>query len=142
MMTATDSTRAILIAVRSLLLGDTDFLALCNQVFSHAPQGTQGVWVTIGDISYQDFSTSDTDGQEFNIDVNVWAQSTSRTQETAKVQNIMAVIRKLLHFTKLNITVPHHDILMHVVNSTPVMLDPDETTLHGVVSVRVLSENV
>jgi len=141
-MPATDSTRVVMTAIRSLLLNDSGFSSHTSQVFDRVPQKTQGTWVTIGDVGGNDFSTSDTFGQAFNIDIHVWHQPQSQTQETQKVRNVMAAIRRLLHFQNLNLSAPHNDVLMFVTSSTPVMLDPDEATLHGVVSVRVLAENV
>ncbi|OXE37552.1 MAG: hypothetical protein CGW95_01150 [Phenylobacterium zucineum] len=141
-MAATDSTRPVMAAVRSLLLADSAFTALTTQVFDRVPQKTQGTWVTIGDVSTSDWSSSDTFGQAFTLDIHVWHQPTSQTQETQKARDVMAAIRRLLHMQPLTLSAPHHSVLMFVTNTTPVMLDPDEATLHGVVSVRNLVENI
>ena len=141
-MAATDSTRPIMVALRSLLLADAAFTTLTTQVFDRVPQKTQGTWVTIGDVSSSDWSSSDTFGQAFTIDVHVWHQPPSQTQETQKARDIMAAVRRLTHMQPLTLSAPHHSVLMFVTNTVPVMLDPDEATLHGVVSIRLLVENV
>lgn len=141
-MAATDSTRAIMIALRTMFLADSGFTALTTQVFDRVPQKTQGTWVTIGDVASSDWSASDVYGQSFVVDVNVWYQPTSQTQETQKARQVMEVIRRLTHFQPLTLSAPHHCTLMFVQSTTPVMLDPDEATLHGVVSLRLLVENV
>ncbi len=141
-MAATDSTRTVMAAVRTLLLADTGFAALTTQIFDRVPQKTQGTWVTIGDIGAFDFSTSDTNGQAISLDIHIWHQPQTQTQETQKVRLVMEAVRRLLHFQTLTLSPPHHNVVMFVSNTTPVMLDPDEATLHGVISIRTLTDNI
>ncbi len=134
-----DATYAVKAAIRAALLANaTISSALVGQkIVDLAPSGHGTPYISLA-VQSSDFSTATEDGQEFEIDVNVWHQPSSQTPETATARSIMAEVRQTLHVGSLSMAAPFIPVMMRVTNMIGPYRDPDGMTLHGVVTVRVL----
>lgn len=140
--TASDATYALKAAVRTALLADSTInSALVGlKVVDDAPAGHATPYISI-DTRSNDWSTATEDGQEIFLDLNVWAQPASQTPETGTARDIMASVRRVLHTASLSLAAPFHSVLIRVENMIGPYRDPDGTTLHGVVSIRALTDH-
>jgi hypothetical protein len=140
--TASDATYALKAAVRTALLADSylNSTLVGLKVVDDAPASHATPYISI-DTRSNDWSTSDTDGQEILLDLNVWSQPTSQTPETATGRDIMAAARRVLHTAVISPASPFHAVLIRVENMLGPFKDPDGTTMHGVVSIRALTDH-
>lgn len=139
---ALDATYAIKAAIRTALLANTTISsALVGQkIVDLAPSGHGTPYISLV-VQSNDFSTASEDGQEFEIDVNVWHQPSSQTPETATVRSLMSEVRQTLHTASLSMNSPYNCILIRATNMVGPYRDPDGATLHGVVTVRALVDH-
>lgn len=135
---ALDRTLEVMAAVRSRLIGDAPVAALiAARVYDTAPEGVQAPYITIGQTAYFDSSTSDSEAQDFTVDVHCWdiPADRSNAKDTSRARALMGHVRRLFHDHAL--VVPGRNaILCRAERSIPVVADADE--IHGVVSLRVL----
>lgn len=139
---ALDATYAIRAAIRTALLANATLSsALAGQkVVDLAPSSHPTPYISLAATAV-DFSTATEDGQEFEIDVNVWHQPSSQTPESGAALAIMAEVRKTLHTAILSLAAPYNLVLMRVTNQIAPYRDPDGLTLHGIVTVRALVDH-
>lgn len=139
---ASDATFAVKAAIRALILADATLAAALKgqKVVDDAPSSHPTPYVSF-DTRSNDWSTASEDGQEVLIDINVWTQAASQTPETAAGRDIMASLRRVLHTANLTLASPFHSVLIRVENMIGPYRDPDGTTMHGIVSVRVLADH-
>lgn len=128
--------------MRAALVADSylNSILVGMKVVDDAPASHATPYVSI-DTHSNDWSTSDTDGQEILLDLNVWTQAASQTPETGLGRDIMAALRRVLHTAILSPAAPFHSVLIRVENMIGPYRDPDGTTLHGVVSIRALADH-
>lgn len=140
--TALDATYALKAAVRAALLADSylNSTLVGTKIVDDAPAGQATPYISI-DTRSNDWSTSTEDGQEILLDLNVWTQAASQTPETGLGRDIMAAVRRALHTASLSLAAPFHSMLIRVENMIGPYRDPDGTTMHGVVSIRALSDH-
>lgn len=135
---AVDRTLDVMTAVRTKLLADAAVTALVvARIYDTAPEDVTGPYMTIGSVGYRDFSTSNSEGQDINLDIHCWDIPADRknNKDTAKVRSLMASVRRLFHDVALS--VPGYNVIVcRVSGGMPVIADADE--IHGVVSLRVL----
>jgi hypothetical protein len=140
-MPVIDGTMALMTAVRTALLADSGLAALgITEVYDRPPAMQNSPFVTIGATRYSDWSFADADGQEIFIDISAWDGSKAEPN-TLTTRQIMERIRVILHFATLTLGAPARCILCQVINTVGPMLDPDGSTLHGVVSIRALVDH-
>jgi len=139
---ALDATYAIRAAIRTALLANSTLNSVLvgQKIVDLAPSGHPTPYISLA-ASSDDFSTATEDGQEFDIDVNVWHQPTSQTPETATARDIMAEVRKTLHTAALSLASPYNLVLLRITNMIGPYRDPDGMTLHGIVTVRAIVDH-
>ena len=137
-----DATVALRTAVRSALLADgTLSAALVGQkIVVDAPSSHPTPYIQIASRS-NDWSTATEDGQEFFLDLHVWHQPASQTPETGTARDLMSRVRIVLHTAALSLTSPFTLMQIRVDAMIGPYLDPDGTTLHGVVSVHAFVDH-
>jgi hypothetical protein len=140
-MPVIDGTMALMTAIRTALLADSGLAALgITEVYDRPPSIQVLPFVTIGATRYSDWSFADNDGQEIFVDVSAWDGSKA-DPNTLVTRQIMERLRVILHFATLTLGAPSRCVLCQVINSVGPMLDPDGSTLHGVVSIRALVDH-
>lgn len=140
-MPVIDGTMALMTAVRTALLADSALAALgITEVYDRPPEIQQSPFVTIGATRYADWSFADADAQEIFMDISAWNSSNPQVN-TLATRQIMERVRVILHFATLTLGAPARCVLCQVINSVGPMLDPDGSTLHGVVSIRALVDH-
>lgn len=140
-----DATNAVLAAVRVALLADPDILASLASpasVYDRPPQECPVPFVVIGEASFQDWSTADGEGQDIRLDVHVWDESASQTPDIARCKALMRRIRDVLHFRSLALAAPFHAVLCQVTARVGPLIDPDGISIHGVLTVNVLTDHI
>lgn len=138
---AADATAAVLAAVRSRALSDAELvaeLASVSSVYDAPPEAAATPFVTLNAVAWSDWSTDTTDGQEFTLDLHVWQELPDRA---AICRRIMRRLWTLFEFQPLPAAAPFRVVLSQVVASIGPLRDPDGLTLHGVVSLRVLTDH-
>jgi len=140
--TASDATYALKAVVRTALLADSylNSTLIGLKVVDDAPAGHATPYISI-DTRSNDWSTATEDGQEIFLDLNVWTQAASQTPETGSGRDIMAAVRSVLHTAVLSPASPFHAVLIRVENMLGPYHDPDGTTMHGIVSIRALTDH-
>ena len=149
-----DATADWLKALRAALVADT---ALVNavgrdpannvKVYSRAPAAIAFPLILIGDATSIDWSTSDTDGQEFRQDIECWdgLQDTgNESPDATRTRRMMDRIRAILHRPDLlyvPFAVPGRNLALVQVIGTALRLEADTATNRGTVTVRVLIGN-
>lgn len=141
--TALDAVTAALTGVRTALLADGTLPGLLGdglKIVTGAPSSYPCPYISV-DARANDWSTATEDGQECLIDLNVWTQPPTQTPETGLGRQIMALCRQILHTAALSLPSPFHCVQCRVENQIGPYRDPDGTTLHGVVSLRILVDH-
>lgn len=137
-----DAVPAVLAAIRTTLLSDVTLPGLLAglQVVVEAPASAPTPYIQMAARS-QDWSCADQDGQQVSIDLHVWHEPRSQTPETGVVMQIMTLCRQLLHTASPSLAEPFHLVQMRVETSIGPYRDPDGSTIHGVVTVRMLVDH-
>lgn len=137
-----DAARALIAAVRTVLLADSTLSSLLEgqKIVSMAPSSHPTPYISIADRS-ADWSTATEDGQEIQLDLNIWHQPDSQTPEAGRARAIMALCRQILHTATPSLAAPFHCVQIRVENEIGPYRDPDGSTLHGVVSIRALVDH-
>lgn len=137
-MAAVDRTLDVMAAIRSALTGDGSIAALIGtRCYDTAPEKATSPYITLS-ASYSDSSTSNSEAQDFEIDVHCWDIPADRAnaKNTANVRNLMAHVRRVLHDAALS--VPGRNVIVcRATRALSVAADADQ--IHGVVIVRVLT---
>lgn len=133
-----DATVALMAALRARLLADGELPAITGKIFDRPPANEATPYLTIGETSYEDWSTSDTDGQNIRVDIGVWQEPAGADPDTRVVRALMGHVRRIVHLAPLDLGA-HNLVLVRVERAVGPMLDPDGYTLHGVVTVRALT---
>ena len=139
---ANDASYAIRAAIRAALLADATLSATLvgQQIVDMAPSSHPTPYISIVTTS-DDWSTATEDGQEFQIDVNVWHQPSSQTPESGVARDIMSRVRQLLHTAQLTLAAPFTCAIIRAEAMVGPFRDPDGMTLHGVVTVRAFVDH-
>lgn len=143
-MAGNDATIAVMTAIRTALLADPAILALLatpTSCFDLAPENAPAPFVTLGQTSYQDWSTADTDGQAVTLNIHCWDESPSTNPETTRCRLMMRHARRILHFASLNLPAPHRSVVMQVTNRVGPLFDPDGISIHGILTVQALVDH-
>jgi hypothetical protein len=119
-------------ALYSTLSGDStlDTLLGNNKIFDTvAPQGTAYPYVIIGTEQTREAGTKSTDGNIYNLDIEVWSQYRGQKE-------IKEVMERLYNiFNNSTISVSGADSVMSYVVSGLTLVEPDGITRHGIVNI-------
>lgn len=149
-----DATSDWLAALRAALVGDSQLATLVGtdgggnvKVYARPPAEVPLPFVTIGDASWGDWSTSDTAGQEIRHDVECWDQqqiSGNESPSAARVRQIADRVRAICHREDLGyvpFAVSGRNLVLVQAIAGRLQLEQDGMTNRAVVTLRVLIGN-
>jgi hypothetical protein len=137
-MTALDRQAALLEAMVTALGADALLAGLVGRrIYDAAPGRLVTPAVTLKLVSGSDASTADTEAQLFTFDVDVWDRYALGT-DLSQPRAIMGHLRRILHLQSLPVPGCNLVLLRCTAERGP-LRDPDEITLHGVVTVTALA---
>ena len=118
----------------STLNGDStlDGIVGDNKIFDNVPQDTAYPYVVIGNINAINRGTKTLDGNEYNVDIDVW--STYRGKK--EISDTMERIYELLH--EASYSVSGADMVVSQVTNTITLVENNGITRHGVLSLSVI----
>ena len=118
----------------STLNGDStlDGIVGDNKIFDNVPEDTAYPYVVIGNINAINRGTKTLDGNEYNVDIDVW--STYRGKK--EISDTMERIYELLH--EASYSVSGADMVVSQVTNTITLVENDGITRHGVLSLSVI----
>ena len=118
----------------STLNGDStlDGIVGNNRIFDNVPQDTDYPYVVIGNINVINRGTKSLDGNEYNVDIDVW--STYRGKK--EISDAMERIYELLHDPTY--TVSGANMVISQVRNTITLVENDGITRHGVLTLSVI----
>ena len=151
----TDATGDWLKALRGALIADSQLAAAVGldendgvKVYVWPPANLPFPFVTIGNISFGDWSTSDTAGQEFRQDIEVWDSKPTgahgESSSSAKARAIAARVYAICHREDLKyvpFAVPGRNLALVQAIGGRLQLEPDGITNRAVVTLRILIGN-
>lgn len=137
-MSALDRQQAIVSALRAVLLADPGLAALIGaRVYDAPPARAAMPALTIRLVGALDASSADTEAQSLVFDIDVW-DLYGLGADLSRPRAVMASLRGLLHMRPL--AVPGVAVVAcRCTSARGPDRDPDEVTLHGVVTVTVLA---
>jgi len=106
------------------------------RVFDDVPPGSDFPYITLGQASVTDWSTSSDTGFEHRLTLHAWSRYDGRRE----VKEIMAQMHGLLHDAAL--TLVNHTLVNLRFIFSDVFRDPDGRTYHGVMRYRAVTEPV
>lgn len=124
--------------VYSKLAANAPLMAAIGAIHDEAPQDADGAdvsafpYVTIGEDTEANWSTSTWSGYQATISVHVW----SRYRGRKECKDIQALVRTALHRTAL--TVAGYSHVNTEFETSTTVLDSDGVTRHGIQTFRVL----
>jgi len=89
-------------------------------------------FISLGEETAIDYSTKDTNGGEYTINIHIWSQYKGAKQ----TKEIMDKIHDLLHDS--NLTVSGFNLINLRFEFSDIMRDPDGVTRHGVMRFRAI----
>jgi len=118
----------------STLNGDStlDVIVGNNKIFDNVPQDTSYPYVVIGNINVINRGTKNLDGNEYNIDIDVWSEYRGKKE----ISNAMERIYELLHDTTYSVS--GADMVVSQVRNTITLVENNGITRHGVLSLNVI----
>ena len=116
-------------AVFAVLNGDATLLALTS-IHDTAKLDEALPYIDLANISERDWSTKSYTGSEYFPIIHVWAATSTL------VIQIVKRIRTLLD--RQDMTVAGENFVLMIHEDTDILRDPDETTIHGIISFRAL----
>lgn len=130
---AGDATYELQVAIYARLSGDPTLTSMITGVFDHVPEGTDFPYVTIGDATAADWSSTTHRGQVSTVTVHTWAEAEGRAAALA----IMDQVDELLHEQKLSMT--GHTMVSMRMEFSETVPDADFVTYHGIQRFRVFT---
>jgi len=139
---ALDALPALLKGLRNALIADATLSPLLagNKVMVRAGSSAPTPYIEL-EPRQQDYSTADTDGQDFQILAHVWHEPASTAPETATCMAIMGHVRRILHTATLALDAPFNNVLTRVQSAVGPFHDPDAAVIHGTVIVRAVVDH-
>lgn len=127
---------ALQTSIYQALTGDAGLVALLSgpNVFDGPPRDVAYPFVTFGQSTARDWSTSTEDGEEHIVTLHVWAQGGSRHL----AQAIVNAIRRVLHGSAL----PLSDYRLVNIRQEfcETRREPEREIVHGIVRFRAVTE--
>lgn len=118
-------------AIYSTLSGDStlDSLVGNNKIFDNVPQDTAYPYVRIGLETASDVGTKSLDGNVHRVDIEVWSQYRGQKE----IKEIMERLYNI--FNNSTISVTGADSVMSYVVNTATIVEADNLTRHGIITV-------
>jgi hypothetical protein len=137
-MIARDRQQAVLSTMIATLGADPALTALvASRIYDVAPAVPITPCLSVKLVSAGDASTADTEAQALLFDVDVWDRY-ALGADLSRPRTLMGHVRRLLHMQPL--VVPGCNlVLLRCTAAQGPFRDPDEVTLHGVVSISALA---
>lgn len=137
-MIALDRQQAVLTAAVAALSADGQLSALVGRrIYDAAPGRPVTPALTLKLVSAADASTADTEAQQLVFDVDVWDRYVLAT-DLSGPRAIMGHVRRILHMQPLSVA-GCNLIVLRCTSSRGPFRDPDDITLHGVVTLTALA---
>ena len=131
----TSAALALQKAVYAALVADDSVGALIgDRIYDGAPRNAVFPYVTIGNATVSDWSTSSEDGAEHRLTLDVW----SRAHGKSECHAIAEAIRAALHDAAL--ALDGHALVNLRFEGADIARDPDGITLHGRLRFRAVTE--
>jgi hypothetical protein len=123
-------------SVFAALGADTQLTALLGpgRIFDDVPQGTPLPYVTLGNVTAQDWSAGSEDGTEHVFTVHVWSGARGKKQ----AHELLGAIRAALHDQPL--AVAGHTLINLRHERSEVRRDLDAETIHATARFRAVTE--
>lgn len=132
-MPAKDATVAVLTALRTAMLADATITGVTSQIVD-TPEANRPVpFLVIGQTVSDTFDTSETDGQDIQIDVAFYSKGPTTTGQ----RTLSRRLRELFHRQPLTVT-GHNVILVEVLTTIGPYQTDEEQLLQSVITIRVL----
>ncbi len=106
------------------------------RLYDDAPPGADFPYLTLGQATVTDWSTSSDIGFEHRLTLHAWSRYGGRRE----VKEIMALVHDLLH--DVNLTLTGHRLINFRFVFSDIFRDPDGRTSHGVMRYRAVTEPV
>ena len=121
-------------AIYSILNGDAtlDGIIGNNKIFDNVPQDTAYPYVVIGNINVINTGTKTLDGNEYNVDIDIWSEYRGKKE----ISDAMERIYELLHDTTYSVS--GANFVNSQVRSTITLVENDGITRHAVLSLSVI----
>jgi len=121
-------------AIYSILNGDAtlDSIIGNNKIFDNVPQDTPYPYVVIGNINVINTGTKTLDGNEYNVDIDIWSEYRGKKE----ISDAMERIYELLHDTTYSVS--GANFVNSQVRSTITLVENDGITRHAVLSLSVI----
>lgn len=121
-------------AIYSILNGDATLDAIIgnNKIFDNVPQDTAYPYVVIGNINVINTGTKTLDGNEYNVDIDIWSEYRGKKE----ISDAMERIYELLHDTTYSVS--GANFVNSQVRSTITLVENDGITRHAVLSLSVI----
>lgn len=107
------------------------------RVYANPPPGAVMPFVTLSEVSAGDWSTVSWYGREILFDVHAWGEMNAAAGGRIKLLAVMDACEMALRTRPTGLTGHRLGLLRFL--SSRVLLDPDGRTLHGVISLRALT---
>lgn len=123
-------------AVFAALTTDTDILAQLGgpHVYDRVPADAQLPYITLGDGTWRDWSTSTEVGAEHDLRLHVWVRDGGRSV----VRTIADTVHARLNDQALSLDL---GVLINLrFQNARILTDPDGETWHGVLSYRAVTD--
>lgn len=131
-----DSMLSLQKAVYEALSHDEQLAMLVTGVYDYVPQGSSLPYVSIGQLTAEEFGSHTTEGMNVLIQIDTWYRGTGRKG----LRTIMGNVYRVLHKSALAVEGQHLiDIRFEFADTD---LDPDGVTFHGVQRFRALTQGV
>jgi Protein of unknown function (DUF3168) len=130
------STVALQQAIFAKLTSQAALTALLGgpRIYDDAPQPAAFPYITFGQSTLRDASTSIAAGDEHMLTLHVWSRAHGRKQ----TQSIIDLLRVALHDQPLTLADHHLVNLRHEYSDC--RRDPDGETIHGTIRLRAVTE--
>lgn len=137
-MSAIDRQQAVLTALIAALGADNTLAMLVShRIYDAAPAWPATPSITLKLVSAGDSSTANTEAQSLVFDADVWDRYTLGAS-LSRPRAVMGHIRRILHQQPLSVPGCNLVLLRCTASQGP-FRDPDDVTLHGVVTVTALA---
>ena len=118
--------------VYSKLSASTALMALINGVFDGIVQAIDFPYITIGEISANDFSNAEVSGADYRLNIHVWSREAGHKQTA----DIIDILYALLHNGSLSVS-GKILVAMRVISSQ-ITLENDGLTQHGLLRLQIV----
>jgi len=101
-------------------------------VYDEVVESASYPFISLGEETVIDYSTKDTNGGEYTINIDIWSQYKGAKQ----TKEIMDKVHDLLH--DIDLTVVGFNLINLRFEFSDIMRDPDGVTRHGVMRFRAI----